>query len=202
MNPVKKNDDDDDRSEKKMWSTSQRNNKKRGTYAIVHGRGYPHIVKGNNVTNQITAPTRDREQLWRDPAVVLSDADLDECDGAQGVNLCFEHDQSDVVGKVSCTYINDAEGDALDLIARIPIKDENDNDIPRGIEMVERIRAGRIRGFSVGYDTKLHPGGVVNRKQFNEISLVEVPFFDGCDLTVGVVASAAAAATTLQDSGN
>lgn len=182
-----------------MWSTSQhRNNRKRGTYAIVHGRSYPNVVRGSNVTNQITAASRHREQLWRDPAVVLSDADLDECDGARGVPLCFEHNKNDVVGQVSCTYINDADGsDALDLIARIPIKDEHDNDIPRGLEMVERIRAGHIRGFSVGYDAKLQPGGVVDRKQFNEISLVEAPFFDGCNLTVGVVASSSG-----QDSGN
>jgi hypothetical protein len=185
--------------EKKMWSTSQRHNKKRGTYAIVHGRGYPRVTKGRNSTNQITAPSQDREQLWRDPAVVLSDADLDECDGAQGLNLCYEHNQADVVGKVSCTYINDKEGDTLDLIARIPIKDEHGNDIVRGLEMVEQIRAGRIKGFSVGYDADVRQGGVVHGKQFNEISLVEEPFFGGCNITVGVMASATGSA---QDSGN
>lgn len=186
--------------QKKMWSTSQRNNKKRGTYAIVHGRGYPRVLKGKNPTNQITAPSRDREQLWRDPAVVLSDADLDDCNGAQGVDLCFEHNKEDVVGKVSCTYINDAEGDSLDLIARIPIKDENGNEIPRGLDMVERIRAGHIKGFSVGYDADVRQGGIVQGKQFNEISLVEEPFFGGCNITVGVVASGATAGA--QDSGN
>lgn len=181
-----------------MWSTSQRNNKRRGTYAIVHGRGYPRVTKGSNLTNRITAPTRDREQLWRDPAIMLSDADLDECDGAQGVNLCYEHNQDDIVGKVTCTYINDKEGDALDLIARIPIKDEHGNDIPRGLKMVESIRAGKIKGFSVGYDTKVGHGGLVQGKQFNEISLVEEPFFGGCNITVGVVASATGSG---QDSG-
>lgn len=183
-----------------MWSTSQRNNKHRGTYAIVHGRGYPRVTKGTNSTKRITAPTRDREQLWRDPAVVLSDADLDECDGAKGVDLCFEHNPEDVVGRVSCTYINDAEGDALDLIARIPIKDEQGRDITRGLQMVEQIRAGRIKGFSVGYDTDVRQGGIVQGKRFNEISLVEEPFFGGCNITVGVVASGAEAAAG--DSGN
>jgi hypothetical protein len=183
-----------------MWSDPQRNNHKRGTYAIVHGRTYPRVTKGANVTNRITAPGRDREQLWRDPAIVLSDADLDECEGAKGLNLCYEHNPNDVVGKVSCTYINDKEGDTLDLIARIPIKDDHGNDITRGLEMVESIRAGRIKGFSVGYDADVRQGGYVHGKQFNEISLVEEPFFGGCNITVGVVASSSN--NSAQDSGN
>lgn len=180
-----------------MWSTSQRDNKKRGTYAIVHGRAYPRVTKGKNPTNQITAPARDKQQLWRDPAIVLSDADMDQCEGAKGLPLCFEHNREDVVGSVQCTYINDKEGDGLDLIARIPVKDDQGNDITRGLEMVEQIRAGQIKGFSVGYDTDVRQGGIVRGKQFKEISLVEEPFFGGCNITVGVMASA-----TSNDSGN
>lgn len=180
-----------------MWSTSQRNNSKRGTYAIVHGRGYPRVVKGSNSTKRVTAPSLDREQLWRDPAIVLSDADLDDCNGAKGLDLCYEHNGKDVVGKVQCTFLNDQD-DSLDLVARIPVKDENGNDIKRGLEMVESIRAGRIKGFSVGYDADVRRGGLVHGKRFNEISLVEEPFFGGCNITVGVMASAA----TEQDSGN
>lgn len=182
-----------------MWSDHrQRNQDKRGTYAIVHGRAYPRVLKGKNPTNRITAPTRDREMLWRDPAVVLSDADMDGCAGGQGVDLCYEHDDKDVVGVVQHTEVADDE--SLHLIARIPVKDKDGNNIPRGLEMVEEIRAGKVKGFSVRYDTKLGQGGIVTEKRFKEISLVREPFFDGCDLTVGVVASATSPGN--EDSGN
>jgi hypothetical protein len=179
-----------------MWSDHrQRNQQKRGTYAIVHGRAYPRVLKGKNPTNVITAPTRDRELLWRDPAVVLSDNDLDECQGAQGVDLCYEHNDKDVVGVVQHTEV--ADDDSLHLMARIPVKTPDGKDIPRGLQMVEEIRAGKVKGFSVRYDTDVRQGGVVTGKRFKEISLVQEPFFNGCDLTVGVMASG-----SVEDSGN
>lgn len=179
-----------------MWSDHrQRNASKRGTYAIVHGRAYPRVLPGKNPTDRITAPSRDREMLWRDPAVVLSDADLNECNGAQGIDLCYEHNDTDVVGVVQHTEV--ADDDSLHLMARIPVKDANGQPIKRGVEMVEEIRAGKVKGFSVRYDTKTQ-GGKVTEKRFKEISLVHEPFFEGCDLTVGVMASAASG----EDSGN
>lgn len=183
-----------------MWSDHrQRNAAKRGTYAIVHGRAYPRVLKGKNPTDRITAPTRDRELLWRDPAVVLSDSDLDECQGAQGIDLCYEHNEKDVVGVVQYTEV--ADDDSLHLMARIPVKTADGRPIERGLEMVEEIRAGKVKGFSVRYDTKVRPGGVVTEKRFKEISLVHEPFFDGCDLTVGVMASSSSSSSS-EDSGN
>lgn len=174
-----------------MWSQHRsENEKKRGTYAIVHGRAYPRVQKGENQTNRISAPSLDREHMWRDPAIVLSDSDLDQWDGAQGANLCFEHNEADVVGVVQHTEVADDE--SLHLMARIPVRTPDGRDIPRGLEMVEKIRAGKIKGFSVNYDAKVSRGQVAHKK-FREISLVEQPFFDGCDLTVGVMASAAPA---------
>lgn len=178
------------------WSSAQRDTRRRGTYAILHGRAYPRVHKGANVSNVVRASAHDREQLWRDPAIVLSDRDLDECGGAHGLPLKYEHGRDpevrdETVGSVQYTSL--ADDDGLDIVARVPIRTPDGRDIERGLQIVEQVRAGRIKGFSVGYRADVRGGGRVVGKQFDEISLVEEPFFEGCNLTVGVVASAAAA---------
>jgi hypothetical protein len=47
-----------------------------------------------------------------------------------------------------------------------------------------------LTGFSVGYKTDLnhHDSTTLMSKAFREISLVDEPFFEGCNLTVGVLA--------------
>lgn len=175
------------------WSETRRDTRRKGTYAILHGRAYPRVVKGGNLTDVVTAPARDIEQLWRDPAIVLSDADLDEAQGAQDLPLCFEHKGEDVVGKVQYTSLDD--NGALDLIARVPVRDAEGNDIARGLEIVEQVRQGQIRGFSVGYHADVRDEGRVLSKELREISLVKEPFFGGCNLRVAVMASASGSTT-------
>lgn len=185
------------------WSESQRDTSRRGTYAILHGRAYPRVQRGGNLTDMVTTPAGSIEHLWRDPAIVLSDSDLDEYGGAQGLPLKFEHGKDpevgdEAVGHVQYTTLDD--NGALDLIARVPVRTPEGQDIPRGLEMVEKIRAGHIKGFSVGYHADVRDEGRVLGKELREISLVQEPFFGGCNLRVAVMASAASSAGS--DSGN
>lgn len=191
------------------WSESRRetpSKKGQGKYALLYGKGYPRVLKGGNPTDRITTSAHaPREVLWRDPAIVLSDADLDECEGAQGLPLKYEHGRDPEVGDATLgtvQYTHLADDDSLNLIARVPIEDHEGRPIDLGVRMMEQVRAGRIRGFSVGYDNDVREGGRVVGKQFNEISLVEEPFFEGCNVMVGVVASDAPGAESTNDSGN
>jgi hypothetical protein len=170
------------------WSVRTVNDKS-GSYAIVKGRAYPEVLAGANPTRNIKADIGNREEFYRDPAVKLSDDDLDAIDGATGAPICYEHNKSDVVGAVHHSWIDAQDGRCLKVIARIPLKDEHGRAIARGERIVEEIRAGKITGFSVGYSNGIGAGKTLKDKAFHEISLVSEPFFEGCNLTVGVVAS-------------
>jgi phage head maturation protease len=137
----------------------------------------------------VRASTRNRREFYNDPAIKVSTHDLDEINGAEGAPLCFEHNKNDVVGTVRHSWL-DEDGKRLQIWARIPLNE-------RGRKIVEEIQCGKIKGFSVGYeaDMDLPEGAPLEEKQlvektFHEISLVYDPFFPGCNLTVGVAASA------------
>jgi HK97 family phage prohead protease len=156
-----------------------------GKYAIIKGKAYPNVIAGDNKTRELTAPLQDRKLLYSDPAVRLSEADLSAFNGTEGAPLCFEHNKDDVVGHVHHTWLDDDNG--LQIVGRVPLN-------KRGENIVAEIRAGRIAGLSVSYSNGIQDNGRTKNlksKTFREISLVRKPFFAGCDLTVGVVASAA-----------
>lgn len=172
--------------QKNKWSVRTVNGKK-GEYFIVTGRGYPSVIKGANPTKIIQASRFDREAFYRDPAVKLSMDDLDELDGAEGAPLCVEHKRDDVVGKIHHTWVDPGDpNQGWDIMARIPMNE-------RGKRVVQDIKAGKLNGFSVGYKTDYDQNKhekVLQGKTFHEISLVEEPFFSGCNLSVSVSASA------------
>jgi hypothetical protein len=163
------------------WSQQPHNAPRSGRYAIIKGTAYREVQAGANTTRVRQAPTSDRVAFYNDPAIVLSEADLDAMDGTEGAPLCFEHNKSDVVGRIHHSWI-DRDSGRLKIIARIPLTD-------RGRQIVDEIRAGRIAGLSVSYRPNYEQTGEVASKTFLETSLVREPFFDGCDLSVGVVAS-------------
>jgi len=158
-------------------------------YALISGRAYPDLIKGKNSTTRVKASQHDREAFYRDDAVRLSDEYMSEIDGAIGAPLCYEHRRNDVVGEVTHSWVDEGAGRYMHINARIPLND-------RGKKIVDKIRRGKITGFSVGYATRLVEASKKNvrEKNFYEISLVKEPFFDGCHLTVGVLASDAAGA--------
>ncbi len=165
------------------WSVKTVNTKK-GTYAIVAGTAYPRILPGKNPTTRIKASLKNKQAFYHDPAVKLSQADLDDINGTEGAPLCFEHKRSDVVGHVSHSWLGD-DGNQLRVVARIPLDE-------RGQKIVDEIRSGDITGFSVGYRTNFGDDEceTVESKTFHEISLVKKPFFDGCNISMAVAASA------------
>lgn len=172
-------------SHNNRWSVRTATGKK-GSYAIVSGIAYDQVVAGQNTTKQVTTDIRDRESFYRDPAVKLSEYDLDDIDGAIGAPLCVQHKKNDVVGFVSHSWLNN--GNTLKITGRIPIKDADGNDIPRGQQIVADIKCGKLKGFSVGYRNDIKNNSL-HAKIFDEISLVDEPFFENCLLSTAVMAS-------------
>lgn len=170
-------------------SWTQKNNKRGERWYVFAGRAYPRVVQGSNSTTRITSNVEDRDSFYNDPAVVLSDADLDRFNGAEGKPLCVEHNINDKVGYVHHSWIGDGNKRALKIIGRVSLETE------RGRQVVRDIKAGKLNGLSVGYGTELisswdNGATELLDKNFREISLVEAPFFSGCDLSeVGVTAT-------------
>lgn len=173
----------------------------RGRYAIVKGKAYPSLEPGRHPTGQVNSLPAQPSHFYHEPAVKLSEGDLDDLEGVDDIPLCYEHNQADRVGTVAHSWLNTDQGQCLKVWARIPLEDEQGQRIDRGHQIVAEIKAGKIKGLSVGYGTPLawdHTTQTrkVSSKLFREISLVKEPFFNGCDLTVGVLASADAAAAS------
>jgi hypothetical protein len=170
------------------WTHKNKKAPKERWYVFA-GRAYPQVVQGSNKTTRITSNMDDRDSFYNDPAVMLSDADLDRVNGAEGKPLCVEHKLSDQVGYVHHSWIGDGDKRSLKIIGRISLETE------RGREVVREIKAGKLNGLSVGYGTDLVSNWNNSQtelldKNFREISLVFAPFFTGCDLAqVGVTAT-------------
>lgn len=172
------------------WSS--RNQPSSGQFFVFAGRAYPKVWKGDNPTDTVRARVEDREAFYRDPAVVLSDANLDAFNGGEKTPLCLEHNSKREVGYVHHSWIGDGDHRALKIIGRIPLFDRSGHPINR--DVVEDIKAGKYAGLSVGYGNSLaaQNNGTtkVRAKTFREISLVSEPFFDNCKLSsVRVTAS-------------
>jgi hypothetical protein len=163
-------------------------------YFVVTGRAYPNVLKGKNPTDVVEADLQDRQQLYHDKSMMLSDANLDEFNGTQGAPIWEEHGQygKHQVGYVHHSWVTEKEkGGArgLKIIARIPLGDEH----PHGERVARLIKEGHYTGFSVGYEASLVQDKRATRvgsKSFREISLVREPFFDNCQLSWGVEAAA------------
>ena len=137
----------------------------------------------------MTNPIHDRQRFYNDPAIKLSDENLDEFNGTEGAPVCVEHDTKDVVGVVHHTWIGDGDNRALKMIGKI------DKHSQRGKQIISDIKAGKLKGLSVGYGADLvtnQQSGItaLNGKRFREISLVAEPFFENCNLSSYVEASA------------
>lgn len=156
-------------------------------FAIIKGKAYHNVLPAEQryKSNKVTAHPKDRDNFQHDPVVMLNEADMDDINGANDAPLCYMHRPNDVIGKVQHTWL-DPEPDgkqALSIWAKIPLNE-------RGERIVQEIKAKKLTGFSVGYGTDLNYRGSTTLlgKTFREISLVDDPFFEGCNLTVGVLA--------------
>lgn len=173
---------------------SERNADRTARYFVITGRAYPDVLQGNNPTKIITSNPRVREEFYHDKAVMLSDANMDQFNGAEKIPIWEEHGAG---GKHEVGYVHhswmerDADGRrGLKIVARIPLGPDH----PHGERVKQMIQSGRYKGFSVGYSTDMLQCAqtgqrMVDSKSFREISLCEEPFFDNCQLSWGVAAS-------------
>ena len=138
-----------------MWSTRRKHKERSDDETfIVSGRAYPEVLAGKNPTDIVTTNVTNREQFYRDPAIKLSDENLDDCNGTEGLPLCVEHNINDVRGSIFHSFIGDDDKRGLKIIAHIPIK-RNGRYIPEGIQARDDIINKKYRGFSVGYGNEL-----------------------------------------------
>lgn len=167
------------------WTQKQ---KPTGKWFVVTGTAYENVVKGKNPTNQVTSNYKNRQAFYHDEAVRLSEADLDKTKGVDGTPICVEHDPDDVVGIVHHSWSGTGDTRAINIIARI------DQETNRGKQIVAELKAGKWKGFSIGYAAGLTTNGktgntTIDTKEIREISLVEAPFFPNCHVAMGVEAS-------------
>lgn len=169
------------------WSDNQ---KKRGSPPknfLFVGWAYPKVIEGKNPTNQVKADIRDKVAYYNDPAIRLSDDNLNAFNGCQGIPLYEEHTVPVQGGVVRHSWIGDDASRPFKIMGRIPITRENSR-------VIQGIKSGLYKGLSVGYENKLTGGRIVGTKNvthkiFKEISLVEEPFFKGCNISWSVAAS-------------
>lgn len=171
------------------WKAANKPIANKPRYAIIKGKAYHNVLPASQrqKSNKVTAHFRDRDRFQHDPVVMLNEADMDDINGANDAPLHYMHKPDDVIGKVQHTWLEpEPDGkQALSIWAKIPLNE-------RGQRIVQEIKAKKLTGFSVGYGTDLNHGGNETKlmgKAFREISIVDDPFFDGCNLTVGVLAS-------------
>lgn len=169
------------------WSQRIRNDKK-GKYAIVSGVAYHSLVDGPNPITKITGDLSNKNSWAHDPAFRLSTHDIDQLDGAEGAPLCVEHNRNDIVGHVHHSYIDqDDPKKGWRIMARLNLETD------RGKQVFQDIQQGRLNGFSVGLTNDMNTNYKtgerhISGRNFHEISLVDQPFYDGCDLSIALKA--------------
>lgn len=161
------------------WTSKNKRGEKQ-RWLVFAGLAYPRVMPGANPTTRVTSHPADRDSFYHDPAIMLSDADLDRFNGTEGKPLCVEHNMRDRVGDVLHSWLGN--GRSLKIIGRVSLE------TPRGRQVAAEIQAKKFKGLSVGYGTDLvtnNATGVteLDGKNFREISLVHEPFFDGCYLS-------------------
>ena len=147
-------------------------------YRLIHGVGYPYLMKGDNPTRVVQADMQDRHGLYYDQAIMLSEGDLERFGGIVGKPLRVEHGQEDV-GVITRAW-KDREG-KLRINAHVWL------DTKYGMDIDERIQNGALCGLSVGYDSHVDTSRGLNEithKTFNEISICEQGFFPGAAISV------------------
>lgn len=174
-----------------MWSSRKKSSPDSSPHFVFRGRAYPSVVKGDNATRHIELDSLDsRKTLYNHPAVKLSDADLDKFNGTEGYPLWVEHKANKgPVGVVYHSWLGDGEARSLEIIGRVFTNTE------RGKKVAAKIQNGTYKGLSVNYGAAIAPDGrnegtaKVHDKKFREISICKEPFFENCNIKLGIAAS-------------
>lgn len=172
---------------KNTWADRTRTNPT-GRRLILKGTAYPDVTP--HMKTKVQSSSKTGRKYYHDGAVQLSEKNLNDIKGAVDAPICFNHDIKDVVGKVEWSWLRpDADGrQPLEIIASLPLDTNGRVYNSKGVDVRREIEEKRLRAFSVRYITKLDDDDNVTEKLFQEISLVPQPFFDGCNLTMSVVA--------------
>jgi HK97 family phage prohead protease len=141
-------------------------------FRVIHGISYPNLHQGDQPV-KLSSDATNREDFYNDPAVRLANGD---CEYFKKKAICLEHDEEDIVG-----IITDAWKDSdnhMRMTARIFV------DSPRGENIYHRVQAGKLKGLSVGYSIPVNSKNERIGKRCKEISLCEVPFFNGAEVRI------------------
>jgi hypothetical protein len=138
------------------------------------------VVKGSGPTNRQLPPLRigDRSH-YNNPIVKVNEADIERWKNLRGGPLMFEHgkgqSQKITVGSIVDSVVT--KQNTLYITASIWDTDE-------GKWAAKHIENGDISSFSIGYEFERNAHGELLKKNFNEVSLVIKPFFDGANISV------------------
>jgi len=175
----------------------------------VTGIAYPKAQPGSGPANaRITSDLKDPQSYYRDPALQLTENDLDRNQNFRGLPLCVEHKHNPPHpgpvggggpggsgGRGSGGACGNCVGEVLE--ARV-LKDNSVYIVasvfastPTGAAAKERIIRKELSGFSMGYlnHRDSRDNRVVTGRTICEISLCAKPFFAGCDIAVSASAA-------------
>lgn len=158
-----------------------------GRRLVLRGIAYPRVNAGKGKTKKITSDLTDPMSYYHDGALQLNEQDLIDIKGTVDAPICYNHDVRDVVGSVASSRLQE-DSNALEIVASLPMDEKGRVLNSKGVDVRQEIEEGKLRGFSVRYLTRFDKNRNVTMKTFQEISLVPEPFFDGCDLTLAIVA--------------
>ena len=148
----------------------------------VLARAYPMVVKGKRKTDQLVTDRFDRNNLFYDPAALIDTTYLNEIKGAIGRKVCYMHDTNHIIGRVFHSWVD--KSNCMWVILELPNNAES-------LEIEAKIKSGFLTGVSVGYrliHNRKDPTKV-DRVHWEEISIVDEPFFDSALIATTVRAS-------------
>lgn len=142
-------------------------------YRIICGISYPLLFTNGNQPTHANTDMENPCSFYYDPAIRLNENDMKSFVGKP---ICVEHDIKACIGEVASVW-KDSD-DKMRITARIY------TDTKKGEEYFDAINSGQLGSLSVGYGISVDENGKVLRKQFDEISVCQQPFFEGADIRV------------------
>jgi hypothetical protein len=150
------------------------------TLKILTGDLGFEVVKGNGPSSrQLPDIVKNDRSYYHHPVVRVNEEDLERWKKLRGGPLMFEHGQGQtnkiVLGKIVDSVITNKN--TVFITASI-------FDTEEGRWAAKKIDDGDIASFSISYDFDHDNYGKLQRKNFNEVSLVVKPFFKGANISV------------------
>lgn len=162
-----------------------------GRKVTLYGTAYDYVQPTNRHAIKVQASMNDTRALWRDPAIRLTDGDLDHNNHMRDIPLCIDHNPNKRCGRIFSSVLSDKDGPrSLNITAKV---DENESDkYPFAREAIDGLMSGRFKGLSVRYDTDYDPSRSTvgsGPRTIEEVSLVPRGFHDNTNVKIVVAAS-------------